>query len=82
MIEVIWDEKFKRMFKKWIKKHPDLMDEFKNKLELFCIDPFNPILKTHSLRGELSGLYSFRITYQYRLVFAFKNQKTTPDLPK
>jgi len=74
MIEVIWDERFKRIFKKWIKKHPDLFDEVKFKLELFCNDPFDPILKTHSLRGELSGLLASRITFQYRLVFAFKDQ--------
>jgi len=73
MIEIIWDEKFKRTFKKWAKKHPDLIDEFKYKLELFCDDPFDPSLKTHSLRGELSGLFSSRITYQYRLVFTFKD---------
>ncbi len=42
------------------------MDEFKFKLELVCNDPFDPSLKTHSLRGELSGLYSARINFQYR----------------
>jgi len=73
MIEVVWDDKFKRIFKKWAKKHPDLIDEFKFKLELFCNDPFDPSLKTHSLRGELSGLYSARINFQYRLVFGFTN---------
>ncbi|WP_373839627.1 hypothetical protein [Methanospirillum sp.] len=56
MIEVIWDERFKRIFKKFIKKHPDIIDEFKFKLDLFCIDLFHPTLKTHSLQGDLKGL--------------------------
>lgn len=77
MIEVIWDERFKRIFKKFIKKHPDIIDEFKFKLDIFCIDPFDPALKTHSLQGDLKGLYAARITYQYRLVFAFTNQSRT-----
>ena len=52
MIEVVWDDKFKRIFKKWAKKHPDLIDEFKFKLELFCNDPFDPSLKnTFPARG-------------------------------
>ena len=74
MIEIIWDDRFKRIFKKWAKKHPDLCDDFKFKLEIFCNDPFDPVLKTHSLRGELAGLFSARVTFEYRLVFAFKDQ--------
>ena len=45
MIELIWDDKFKRIFKKWSQKHPDLMEQFRNKMELFVIDPFHPSLK-------------------------------------
>jgi len=45
MIEIIWDDRFKRIFKKWAKKHPDLCDDFKFKLEIFCNDPFDPVLK-------------------------------------
>ena len=54
MIELIWDEKFKILFKKWSEKHPDLKEQFRNKMELFVIDPFHPSLKTHSLSGILN----------------------------
>jgi hypothetical protein len=33
MIELIWDEKFKRIYKKWRQKHPDLEEQFRNKME-------------------------------------------------
>ncbi|MDO8724837.1 MAG: hypothetical protein Q7J35_02065 [Candidatus Methanoperedens sp.] len=36
MIELIWDEKFRRIFKKWCQKHPDLKEE-KNKILLIDI---------------------------------------------
>ncbi|MFH1901114.1 MAG: hypothetical protein ABIK26_02550 [Candidatus Omnitrophota bacterium] len=49
MIEIIWDEKFKRIYKNWRKKHPDLVESFRNKMELFINNPFHPFLKTHSL---------------------------------
>ena len=75
MIEIIWDENFKRIYKKWGKKHPDLVDSFRDKLELFANDPFHPSLKTHSLSGVLKGLWSSRISYEYRLIFKFLDKK-------
>jgi len=75
MVEIVWDKKFRRIFKKWSEKHPDLIEVFKNRLELFVRDPFNPQLKTHSLSGILKGLWAFRITYEYRLVFKFLDEK-------
>lgn len=71
MLEIIWDNKFKRIYKGWSKKHPDLVDTFKDKIELFVNDPFHPSLRTHSLSGILKGLWALRITYEYRLIFRF-----------
>jgi len=31
MIEIIWDDKFKRIYKNWSKKHSDLIESFKEK---------------------------------------------------
>ncbi len=71
MIELVWDEKFKRIYKKWRQKHPDLDEQFKNKMELFLIDPFHQSLKTHRLSGILKGLWATRINYEHRLIFKF-----------
>ena len=75
MIELIWDEKFKRIYKKWSNKHPNLMDIFKSKLELFVDNPFHPVLRMHSLSGVLRGLWSLRINYEYRLIFKFVEKR-------
>lgn len=71
MIELVWDEAFIRTVKKWQKKHPELMDRFKERLYLFSEQPFHPSLKTHSLSGSLKNYSAFSITYEYRLVFRF-----------
>lgn len=71
IIEIVWDEPFLRILKKWKKKHPDLMAKFEDKLALFCSEPFHPSLKTHGLSGNLKGYFAFSITYEYRLVFKF-----------
>ena len=42
-----------------------------HKDKLFRINPFQPSLRTHKLRGELGGLWSFWITRDYRVLFEF-----------
>ena len=39
-------------------------------------NPFNPLLHTKPLSGSLSGLYSFRITREWRVIFQFINIDT------
>ena len=71
MVEIVWDERFKKIYKKWVHQHPDLKAPFARKIVQFEADPFHPALKTHTLSGVLKGLWSFRITYEQRLVFDF-----------
>jgi len=39
-------------------------------------NPFNPLLHSKPLSGPLSGLYSFRITRDWRVIFQFVNIDT------
>jgi Txe/YoeB family toxin of toxin-antitoxin system len=71
MAELIWDDRFKKIYRKWVRQHPELKAQFARKIVQFETDPFHPALKTHALSGVLNGLWSFRITYEHRLVFAF-----------
>jgi addiction module RelE/StbE family toxin len=80
MIEIVWDEKFKRIYKKWSNKHPDLINPFWVKMELFTNHPFHPTLKAHSLSGILKGLWSLRISYEYRLIFRFVDKEKSKVL--
>ena len=75
MIELVWDKAFVRAVKKWQKKHPALMERFKERLRLFSDQPFHPSLKTNSLSGGLKDYSAFSITYEYRLVFRFISEK-------
>jgi Txe/YoeB family toxin of toxin-antitoxin system len=77
MIEIRWDDKFKKIYKKWSLQHPGLKAQFEKRISIFEQDPFHPSIKTHSLSGSLKGLWSLRITYQYRLVFTFLDEKRT-----
>jgi addiction module RelE/StbE family toxin len=44
-------------------------------LELVSENPFHPQLHTKPLTGRLTGLYAFRITRDWRVIFQF----TAPD---
>ena len=44
--------------------------------EILQKNPFHPKLHTKTLHGKLSGLYSFRITRDWRVIFEFAD----PDI--
>jgi len=43
----------------------------KKKDDIFRINPFDVQLHTHKLKGTLSGIWSYSINYQYRILFRF-----------
>lgn len=74
MIELVWDDTFIRILKKWRKKHPDLIKTFNERILVFTENPYHPLLKTHQLSGSLKGYWTISISYQYRLIFKFLSQ--------
>lgn len=64
--------RYKPSFLKEYKKLPnDLQGEIREKIELFRKDPRHPFLKTHKLKGDLRGRFSFSVNYAYRIVFRY-----------
>lgn len=49
----------------------DVMQKMEAKEEMFLSDPFSIALKTHKLKGKMSGLYAFSMDNKYRVVFEF-----------
>jgi len=71
VIRLIWDEGFKRRYKKKVKNDEKLKMEFWEFLEVFTENPFTPQLRTHKLSGKLKGLWAFSASYDCRVVFEF-----------
>lgn len=42
--------------------------------QIFRHDPNDPRLHTKALKGRLKGLYSFRVTRNYRVLYAWKEK--------
>jgi addiction module RelE/StbE family toxin len=66
-----WSSSFKRAFKKTVNTDPELKQKILNVMKQMEGDPFNPILRTHKLKGILDGCYASSIDYNYRIVFDF-----------
>jgi toxin HigB-1 len=74
MMEISFEDSFKRAFKKRIKGNEDLERRFREKLELFRGDPFDRSLKTHKLSGRLKDLWSFSVEFDQRVLFYFTDE--------
>lgn len=65
---IIFTESYLKRAKKFIKKHPELRNQYQKTLELLEVNPFHPSLRLHTLQGRLSGLSSVSINISYRIV--------------
>jgi len=70
-MKIYYSSKFEKEYRK-------LPKEVKIKAEkkelLFRKDLFDPQLKTHKLKGILSGYLAFSIDYQYRIIFELRSE--------
>jgi len=71
VIEAIWDEGFKRSYRRRVRKNEGLRRKFWKRLELFLSNPFAKQLRTHKLSGKLEGQWAFSIDEDLRVVFEF-----------
>ena len=70
MINLVISSSFKRAFKKTIKNKPDLKPKIEPKLRLLATAPYHPNLRTHKLKGKLSGAYACSVEYDCRIIFS------------
>lgn len=77
MIYLIWDNAFKRKLRKYLKKHPEYKSLIKEKLDLFCREPFSVELRNHKLSGKLKKFRAIVIEYDCRIIFKMMDDDTS-----
>lgn len=65
---LIYPESYIRKARKFLKKHPEIRNQYQKTLELLEINPQHPSLRLHGLSGRLGGLHSVSINMSYRIV--------------
>ena len=64
-----------RTFEKTFKKIPEkIKNQFKDRLRLFLVDPYNEALNNHYLSGKYRDFRSINVSGDYRALFKIENQ--------
>lgn len=64
---LIFTDSYEKVERRFLKRHPDLLDRYHKTLAIMEQDPFHPSLRLHALEGRLSGLHAVSINLQYRI---------------
>lgn len=64
---LVFTEQYTRRAARFIKRHPELRQQYLKALQLLEANPFHPSLRLHALSGRLAGLHSVSINLSYRI---------------
>lgn len=78
--QLLFTETYNRRATRWLKKHPDLRQQYLKTLQLLEANPFHPSLRLHPLSGKLQGLHSVSINLSYRITLELliQNEQIIP----
>lgn len=62
---------------RFLKKHPEILKQYRKTLELLEVNPHHPALRLHKLKGNLCDLHSVSINITYRITIEFIIQDKT-----
>ncbi len=72
-MKIEYSSRFLKNYHKRIAQNDKLKKQFKKRLKLFLLSPDYPLLRDHTLIGELSGFRSFSITGDIRAIYQIQN---------
>lgn len=72
-MKIYYSTKFEREYKR-LPIHIKKITEEKEKI--FRINPSDPRLNVHKLKGQLSGYWAFWIDQKYRVIFEYSKKDT------
>lgn len=64
---LVFTESYNKRAAKWLKRHPDLRQQYLKTLQLLELNPFHPSLRLHTLSGRLQGVHAVSINLSYRI---------------
>ena len=64
---LVFAESYNKRAVKWLKRHPDLRQQYLKTLQLLELNPFHPSLRLHPLAGRLQDVHAVSINLSYRI---------------
>jgi proteic killer suppression protein len=77
MAKIFFTHSYEKKASKFLKQHPELINQYTKTLKLLELNPNHPSLRLHQLKGKLSDLHSISINLSYRIILEFILQKDT-----
>ena len=69
--KLIFTESYTRRAIRFIRKHPEVRQQYEKTMQLLELNPLHPSLRLHKLKGRLAGLHSVSINISYRITIEF-----------
>ena len=64
---LVFTDQYNRRAARFLKRHPQLREQYRKTLLLLQANPRHPLLRLHALDGRLTGLHSVSINLSYRI---------------
>ena len=64
---LVFTADYTRRALRFLKRHPELKNQYAKTLALLEINPHHPSLRLHALAGRLQGVHSVSINLSYRI---------------
>jgi mRNA-degrading endonuclease YafQ of YafQ-DinJ toxin-antitoxin module len=64
---LIFTEQYNRRAGRFLKRHPQIRDQYRKTLLLLQANPHHPSLRLHALSGKFAGLHSVSINLSHRI---------------
>ena len=64
---LVFTEQYNRRAARFLKRHPDLRQQYIKTLQVLEANPAHPSLRLHPQRGKLDALHSVSINLPYRI---------------
>ncbi len=74
---LLFTEQYQKRELRFLKRHPELKQQYFKTLQLLEINPFHPSLRLHALKGKLTGIHSVSINLAYRLTLELVLEEDT-----
>ncbi len=67
MVEIIFTKRYRKLAIKFLKKHREVIPQYKKTILLLKEDPYHPSLRFHHLEGKHAQYQSVSINMKYRI---------------
>ena len=64
---LVFTDTYNKRAAKWLKRHPELRQQYLKTLQLLELNPCHPSLRLHALGGRLQGIHAISINLSYRI---------------